>query len=385
MPSHSKGWPVSEWNQFRGDERNTGRIGRDLSGPQAKPAETWATELRGPVRCPPVVDHDTIYVGTTDGHLYALDFQGRRRWVYETTASTTLAPAVGGHRVVCCLADTVVALDAPTGALEWERPVEGLYTTPPTLDGGLLLVGNSDGLVALRAETGEAIWTATLEGTAVSAPAVDEDQVYVATQNEQVHALALGSGESVWSAPTDGTVVGGPTLADERAYVADTDGTLLALGVEDGRTWFTYEIRGGFTSAPTVLEGDDTLFVAADDDTLHVTDTTFGNRKLRGLLFSKAGLPLDGTPTTDPILVGDVVIVGDETGGLYGVDASDPDFRWHLPLESGVEGTPAPVLTRGSRATTADDGVTHAAVETGQLFVGTEDGRLRCLEWETPP
>ncbi|UTF53830.1 PQQ-binding-like beta-propeller repeat protein [Natronosalvus rutilus] len=365
---------MTEWNQYRGDERKTARLEVDasLEGLHRKPVERWTADLRGPVACPPVVDRDGVYVATTEGTVTALDFQGRRRWVYETDASTHLTPAVDGY-VYCCLEDALVALEAETGDPVWTREATELYTTPPTLAGNLLLVGDAEGITAIHAETGEAIWTNDLEAPPVGAIAVDDERVYVAVQDESVSAMDLDSGEDVWRVPADGVVVGGPTLADDRAYVADESGTVLALDAETGQTWFTYKIDGAFTLAPTVLEGADTLFVAADDDTLHVTDTTFGNRKLRGLLFSKPGLPLDDTPATDPIVVGDTVLVGDQSGGLYGVDTDGPDFRWHLPLEAGIASTPAPAFEVDS----FDNEPSSV-----RLFIGDEVGRLRCLAWD---
>ncbi|MFC7232495.1 PQQ-binding-like beta-propeller repeat protein [Saliphagus sp. GCM10025308] len=366
---------MTEWNQYRGNERKTARLEVDASLDELhrRPVERWTADLRETVACPPIVDRDGIYVGTTGGDLYALDFQGRRRWVYETDASTLLTPATADGRIYCCLEDALVALEAETGDPAWTREGTGLYTTPPTLADGLLLMGDAEGITAIRAETGAGIWTNDLEAPPVGAIAVDDERVYVAVQDESVAAMERDSGEEVWRAPADGVVVGGPALADDRAYVADESGTVLALDAETGQTWFTYKIDGAFTSPPTVLEGADTLFVAADDETLHVTDTTFGNRKLRGLLFSKPGLPLDDAPATDPIVVGDIVLLGDQSGGLYGVDADDPDFIWHLPLEAGIASTPAPALEANSF------GDEPSSV---RLFVGDEAGRLRCLAWD---
>lgn len=355
---------MTEWNQYRGNYHKTATID-GLEGPARKPTEAWTVELRGPVRCPPVVDQDTVFVGTAEGNLTALDFQGRRRWVFETTAPTTLAPAVSGYHLLFAANDTLYALESTTGALEWKRPIEGLYTTPPTVVGEILLIGSNEGVLALELETGDVLWRAALESPPVGSQAIDSEQVYVGTQNETMHALELASGEPVWDVPTDGTVVGGPTLIDDRVYVADTQGTMLALDVETGQSWFSYSIRDPFLSTPTVLE--DTVFVAASDGYVHVTDTMFGKRKLRGLLFSKRGLGLDGEPTTDPIIVGDVCCVGDSRGSLYGIDATDPDFTWHVSLEAAISRTPA--VAGGSRDTT------------GRLFIGCEDRRLRCLEW----
>ncbi len=368
---------MTRWNQDRGDERNTAVAEGDrIEGPQRRPTVDWTTELRGPVRCAPVLDRDTIYVGTADGDLTALDLQGRRRWVFQTTEATTVTPAVCGHRVLCSLTDTLLAIDSPTGDLEWQREIQGLYTTPPTVDGDLVLIGDDSGLAALRADTGAEIWQADLDGVPTGAPAVDDTRVYVTTRDETVHALELGSGESVWTAPTDGTPVAGPTRADDRVYVADDDGTVLALGVDAGQTFFTYQIRDSFTGGPTVLEGGDTLFVPADDGRVHVTDTTFGNRKLRGLLFSKPGLDLDGLPTTDVIVAGDIALVADDTGGLFAIDATDPDFSWYIPHESPAAATPA-VAAQIETGVGTDGTVT----ERGHLFLGDESGTLTCYTW----
>ncbi|MCU4753746.1 PQQ-binding-like beta-propeller repeat protein [Halobacteria archaeon AArc-curdl1] len=351
---------MNGWNQFRGDERNRARIAG--TGLTTRPTQAWQVELSGALECPPIVDADTVYVGSSDGNLYAFDRQGRRRWVYETTTPTSIAPAVSGYRLCVVLDDRLVGIDSARGTAEWERPIDGLYTTPPTVDGDLGLVGSSEGVTAFRLEDGEQIWTRDLGAPPVGAPAIGSSHVYVATRDEDVHALELGSGETAWSAPTDGVVVGGPTLTDERAYVADDSGTLLALDPETGQTWFSYEIRAPFASAPTVLEDSDTLLVTAADETLHITDTTFGNRKRRGWLFSKPGLGLDGAPTTDPVCVGENAFVADDTGGLYGVDLEGLDFTWHLPLEAPIAATPAPL---------AD----------GDLFVGDESGVLTRLTW----
>ncbi|WP_339105199.1 PQQ-binding-like beta-propeller repeat protein [Haloterrigena salinisoli] len=389
---------MSDWNQFKGDPQRSG-VRRDLEGPD-RVTDAWTADLDGPPGSP-VLDRDTVFVGTRRGDCYALEREtGRRRWTFETTGGTETAPVVDRDRLYLATGDgTVRALDPGTGEQRWETDLAGALESPLALSDGLLYAGHSAGLSALEAETGARVWTHETDAPVAGAPAVDRaadrarqgwggerdeaeidllslddaamdeetsdrDRVYAGTADGTVIALEADAGEELWDAPTGGAVVDGPTVADGRVYVADDGGTLVALHADTGQSWFTYEIQGSFTSSPTVLPAADATFVGADDGYLHVTDTTFGRRKLRGWLFSKKGVALDGPVRSSPVVAGDVLCIGDATGSLYGVDVSgdaeDCELVWYADLESGITGTPA----LGSDA----------------LFAGSDDGRLHCLE-----
>jgi outer membrane protein assembly factor BamB len=386
---------VSDWNQFKGDPRNSG-LRRDLEGPD-RVAEAWTADLAGAPGSP-VLDRDTVYVGTDRGNCYALErATGRRRWVFETAVATDAAPVVTRDRLYLGTGDgTVRALDPATGERRWRTDLPGSIAGPPALSDGRLYAGHEDGLSALEAGTGAEDWTHETESAVVGAPAVadgrerdrrratareptdpslldadrgrdpdrrwDGARAFVATAYGSVLALEAETGAEVWTSPTDGTVAAGPTVAADRVYVADDAGTTLAVDAGTGGSWFTYEIDDAFTTSPTVLAAAETTFVGAADGYLHVTDTTVGRRKLRGWLFSRTGVELDGPVRSCPVVVGDVLCVGDATGSLYGIDVDDPEPRWHVALEGAVAGTPA----------VADE----------RLYVGSDDGRLTCLEWD---
>ncbi|MFC6716150.1 PQQ-binding-like beta-propeller repeat protein [Natrialbaceae archaeon GCM10025810] len=370
---------MTEWNQSGGDPRNSGRCD-DLESP-TRPEEAWTAELRGPVRSSPVLDRDTVFVGTSEGDVHAVDSRtGHRRWVFETAAATEPSPVVTREFCYACTTDgTLYALDPSTGDERWQVDLEGPIDASPTYvrtaagfdaagnftasrtdPDGVLYVGDSAGVVALEGTTGEELWRRETEAPVVGSPAVDDGRVFVGRRDEAVTALDAETGEESWTAPTNGVLAGGPTIDGdgERAYAVDSEGLLVALDAETGQTWFTYEIDGAFVDAAIVR--DDSVFVPADDGHLHVTDTTFGRRKVRGLLFSKKGVRLDGIPR-GAALVGDVVCLGDSSGAFYAIDADDPDFVWFVSLEAGVSSPPA--------------------VGDGRLYAGLEDGTLVCLSW----
>ncbi|WP_306054986.1 outer membrane protein assembly factor BamB family protein [Natronococcus wangiae] len=352
---------MTDWNQFKRDPQHSG-LRRDLEGPR-RVEEAWTAELVGPVGSP-VLDRDTLFVGTARGNLYAFDREtGHRRWVFETTDGIDATPVVTRERVYAATdPGTVHALDPATGDRAWRADLPASLESALAFADGRLYAGHAAGLSALEAEIGEIDWTYETDSAVGGAPAIGEDRrrVYAGTDGERVHCLEAETGEEVWTAPTDGAVTDGPTIADERVYVGDDDGTLLALDAEIGQTWFSYEIRGSFTSSATVLPDEGTTFVGADDGYLHVTDTRFGRRKVRGWLFSKEGIALDGEVRASPVVAGDVLCVGDSTGSVYGVDALEFDLLWHFDVGDAVSSTPALAPDR--------------------LYVGAGD-RLYCLEW----
>ncbi|QLG49963.1 PQQ-binding-like beta-propeller repeat protein [Natrinema halophilum] len=388
-----------EWNQYKGDPHNSG-LRRDLEGP-SRVVEGWTTDLVG-IPGSPVLDRDTVYVGTSRGNCYALEAEtGRRGWTFETTVATDATPVVTRDRLYLATADgTVYGLDSTTGDPQWRVELPGALESALALSDGRLYAGHADGLTALEAEMGAERWTFETESAVVGCPAtadgravdrnrssrnqlsgtVDSDlfdddhrsetadrwideRVFAGTANGTVLALEAESGDEVWTAPTAGAVTAGPTVAADRLYVGDDGGTMLALDAVTGKSWFTYEIRDSLTTSATVLAAAETTFVGGADGYLHVTDTTVGRRKLRGWLFSRKGIELDGPVRSCPVVVGDIVCVGDADGSLYGIGVDDCDPRWHFRADDAIAGTPA--------------------VAPGRLVVGTDDGRLRCLEWET--
>lgn len=354
---------MTDWNQYRGDHRNSGRRS-DFEGPERVETD-WSVDLSGAVSCSPVVDRDTVYIGTDRGRLYAFDrHRGHRRWVFEATTAIVSEPVATRDRLYLAASDgTVSALDPATGDRQWQYSATGPLESPLAAVDGALFVGDATGLTALETATGEQRWAHETEEAVAGSPAIADDRdrrlVYVGTDAGSIRALELETGDESWTAPTDGTIVGGPTVDANRVYIADDAGTLLALDADSGQSWFAYEIRGAFTSSVTVL--GETAFVGADDEYCHVIETTFGTRKLSGLLFSKKGIPLDGSVRGSPTVAGDVLFVGDSSGTFYGIRTDDADFLWHFTPERPVVTTPA----------LADD----------RLYVGCEDGRLACLAW----
>ena len=104
---------------FRNNPAHTGIYsGRPiLSEPKLK----WKFRTEGEIIASPTVDHGTVYVGSTDGLLYALDAKtGALRWKYKANARIASSAAIWNGTVYVGSYDrNFYAIDAVTGNLKW--------------------------------------------------------------------------------------------------------------------------------------------------------------------------------------------------------------------------------------------------------------------------
>jgi outer membrane protein assembly factor BamB len=71
--------------------------------------EKWRFTARRRVDSSPVIAGNRVYVGVTDGRLYALDRQtGEEIWEYEAGGAFSASPAIADGRLVIASEDGVV-------------------------------------------------------------------------------------------------------------------------------------------------------------------------------------------------------------------------------------------------------------------------------------
>ena len=84
--------PADGWSQFRGNARLTGIA---TSAPPAAPALRWSYEAGEAIDSSPAIADGSVYVGTSNGDLVAIDLaSGKPRWKYATGSQigATLEP-----------------------------------------------------------------------------------------------------------------------------------------------------------------------------------------------------------------------------------------------------------------------------------------------------
>ena len=119
--------------------------------------EEWSFETEKYINSSPTVADETVYVGSDDGNLYAVDgATGIEEWSFETGGMVISSRrVVDGTVYIGSGAGTLYAVDAATGTEKWAFETGGLVKSSPTVADGTVYVGCSDyNLYAITASAG---------------------------------------------------------------------------------------------------------------------------------------------------------------------------------------------------------------------------------------
>ncbi|WP_250464072.1 PQQ-binding-like beta-propeller repeat protein [Microbulbifer litoralis] len=344
-PQSDGGPPV----EYRGNAQRTGLFAGD--GPADKPRELWRFLTLGVLTETPVIAGDTLFVGTTDDSVYAVDVNsGERRWRFKTTGNIRGSVAVDRERVYVASED------------------RGFY--------------------ALDRSSGKLLWREHFDKTPQGPAAIDSDRVYFGGFDKKVHALDRASGDTAWEFAAGRAVGAGVTLAGDTLFAASFDSRLYALDAETGeQRWRTPAGDGQWlTTAPVVRDGQ--VFVGGWGQKLSAIDASSGDINWT----YDTGMRIDQPPA---VAHGLVYISG--LGPLQAVDARSGELRWSFgerifrSVAATAErlyaacGEQICALAPRSgellwRSSPLSDTVTSITVYGERLYVGTIDGYIYALQ-----
>ena len=275
----------------------------------------------------PALTADAVFVPTYEGTLYALVREtGKVLW-----SEPTDGPLIGGVRassngetIYFGSSDgKVYALDAATGEQRWEpfEADDGVWSTP-TLSGDLLYVTSLDGrLYALDTATGEERWSFET-GAGIASPAVVDDTsglVFVGGLDGRLRAIDLETHTERWSLKSHNWFWTQPLVSGGVVYAGSLDGSIYAIDGDSGeQRWEAVSTEGPVRSAPLIVGG--TLIVVDRDGNVYGLDLSSGD------LVTNEPLALDSEVFADPVVVagsdggGDAVVVVTAGGELVRID-----------------------------------------------------------------
>lgn len=300
----------------------------------------------------PAVIGGTLFIGSWDHHLYALDAStGEEKWAFETEDSIYSSPTVVDNTVFFGSNDNhVYAVDAATGEEQWVFDTGRYVSSSPTIVEGTLFIGSGvyggDNIFALDATTGEERWSVQTGNVVKSSPTVFEGTVFVGSNDNHVYAFDAETGEEQWAFETGGPVWSSPTVADGTVFVGSWDDHhVYALDVATGEEKWKFETGYRIESSPTVA--DSTVFIGSNDHHLYALDAVTGEMYWN--------VETDGWLYSSPIVVDGIVFVGNKGAHVYAIDA-------------GIEGS-----SEGSRVRLGTLGHHHGLAE--EVVLGDDDER----------
>jgi outer membrane protein assembly factor BamB len=297
----------------------TGATGAfSVGGKGTRRTATWKFTTGNTVSAVPTVADGVVYVGSTDGKVYAVNAStGKQVWA-SPAGSGTVAPQVvgdvlfmanqngdftaldsadgtvawqvkgkaqamtqrtwaadGSTVILFSYTDGMQAYDAATGNLKGKPGPPGLYVTNITAAGGVLYALDTQGtLHAIRLAGNATIWqlaVGTTDDQALSL-AVGDGHVYVGTKSGTLHSVTAATGHRDWSFPGSSDLLATPVVADGMVFIVDTSGNLRAINADNGKQAWRNSVTAA-VFAPAAGNGQVYLSTAL---TMQAWDATSG-------------------------------------------------------------------------------------------------------------
>ena len=205
----------------------------------------------------PAIDRDTLYIGSGDHNVYAIDAQsGTLRWKFTTGDVVHASPAVSHGVVYIGSWDRYFyALDATTGAVKWKfltgddeviHNQIGISSSAAVANGTVYFGCRDSHLYALNALDGTLRWKHDDHGSwVVASPAIYDGSVYFTTSDERkFFALDAQTGGERFSTSYGAFAYSSPSIAGGIAYFGSFDGELYGVDTRTGRVVATFETDG---------------------------------------------------------------------------------------------------------------------------------------------
>ena len=312
---------------------------RQANAQQLAPGDQrWAFETDASIgTSSPAVVRGTVYVGGTDGNLYAVEAaSGEQQWVFETDGDSSSSPAVVNGTVYVGNRDgNLYALDAASGEQQWTFETANWDVFSPTVADGTVYAGSTDGtLHAIDAARGTERWTFETGDRIDARPTVVNGTVYVGSQDTSLYAVDATTGDRQWAFETGGRIVrSSAAVVGGTVYVGSFDNVLYAVDAATGTQEWRFRTGSSIDSSPAVL--DDTVYVGSSDDNLYAVNTATGTERW---VFEA-----ENWVRSSPAVVAGTVYVGSRDSNLYAVDAASGEQRWEFATGGGIFSSPTVV------------------------------------------
>ena len=360
IPSSTAVSPTEDdWPQFRGWDT---RVGTSPSTIPATNETLWSLDLPDQVQSSVAVVDGKALVGCDDGNLYCLDANnGSEIWRFETANVVQSSPLVSDGRVYFGSSDRHgYCLYLENGTEIWSIECNQIVSSP-ALWNGMVYFSDQWGFVcAVDADDGSEVWNHTLPLDIWASPTVVADRLYVGDIAGNFVCLDAADGSPVWNRTWDGGEVYSTAMVHDGRVLIGTGilETLECLNAATGDTIWSFEAGEEIYSSAAVV-GDRGYIHAWP----HIWCLPWDDPDGDGTLLPADAIwsfeTHDEQGGSSPVVAGDRLVVGSDVGRLFCLNADTGEEVWSLPLPAFVYASPA--------------------VAGGRVFVGSTAGRLVCV------
>jgi len=343
------------WPMFNYDLANTSYL-PDRDGPTDNLQVTWKFDTGRPVPSSPAVANGTVFIGSGDGNIYALDADdGSEKWSYETDGAVSSAPLVYNNTVYVGSQDrSVYALSTADGSEQWTYETGGGVFSSPSITDDTVVAASRDGSIyALSHDDGSERWTFETDGEIWSSPAIWNETIFIGSRDNRLYALSTVDGSEKWHFTTGGWIESSPAVREETVYVGSLDNNVYALSTTSGNEQWSTQVSDVVASSPGL--GDDTIYIGCRDNYVYALSTDDGTQRWR--------FKTQGRVFSSPTVLSESILVGSGDNTLYGISRAEGTEQWSFETDNDIFSSPS--------------------VARGTIFIGSNDGTIYALSGDT--
>jgi outer membrane protein assembly factor BamB len=279
----------------------------------------WTFQGSGGLALSAIGPDGTIYVGDTDGYVYAIDpIQRNQKWSFQVSGEVGNSLAIDSEGTIYVSSDDdrLYALNAD-GTEKWSFSAGSVVRPPAIGSDGTIYFGSNELIYALNPD-GTEKWSHSAQGYQFTFTSIGSNEtLYIGTLNYLgnggVYALS-SAGQQTWFFPT-GDYVFAPAIGQDGTIYAGSSTRLYAINPDGSQKWAFDALSGVFSP---VIGADGTIYITAEED---------------GVIYA---LNQDGTEKWN-FLAQDVVPVGLTIGQSGTIYAGAENGRFYAINPDGTE------------------------------------------------
>ena len=226
--------------------------------------------------------------------------------------------------------------------IKWAFKTQGTIRGTSVISGTNIYFGSADGfLYALNKNDGSLLWKWQTKGAIAASPAVAGNSVFLVSRDHYFYSINKITGRLNWkfkAQPSLPASYGGwdyfmaaPVVNGNEVLVSSGDGYIYSLNRRDGNLVWKFKTNGRIRATPLIY--NDVLYQPSNDGYLYAIKPETGKLlwkfATKGITYNSKDFGFDRLSIfTQPLIKGNLLILGSRDGNVYAIDLKSHREKW---------------------------------------------------------